>query len=96
MKHLQLFEQFVNEKVNIKKEIKKVAKYYDDTEVSDTEIYVNDYVDDEDVSSHGYMFWWNAEDQECGIEYQNTAGSDESDDPCETAEDFIAYVNSRT
>ena len=54
------------------KEIKKIAEYYDDTEISGTEIYVKDYVEDEDVSSHGYMFWWNVEDQECGIEYQNT------------------------
>tara|TARA_R110000868_G_scaffold4165_1_gene25802 strand:+ start:2195 stop:2488 length:294 start_codon:yes stop_codon:yes gene_type:complete len=95
MKHTKLSEQFINEKVNIEKEIKKVADYFDDTEPSDTEIYVNDYVEDGDVSSHGYMFWWNAEDQECGIEYQKTAGSDESDDPCKTAEDFIAYINSR-
>lgn len=95
MKNVKLFEQFVNEKVNIKKEIKKVADYFDDTELSDTEIYVNDYVEDGDVSSHGYMFWWNAEDQECGIEYQKTAGSDESDEPCKTADDFIKYVNSR-
>ena len=94
MKHIPQFEQFINEKVNIKKEIKKVADYFDDTEKSGTEIYVNDYVDDEDVSSRGYMFWWNAEDQECGIEYQNIPGSDESDDPCKTAEDFIAYINS--
>ena len=96
MKHVQLFEQFVNEKVNIKKEIKKVADYFDDTEPSDTEIYVNDYVDDEDVSSYGYMFWWDAEEQECGIEYQNTAGSDVSDDPCKTADDFISYINQNT
>ena len=89
-------EQFVNEKVNIKKEIKKVADYFDDTEPSDVEIYVKDYVEDEDVSSHGYMFWWNAEDQECGIEYQNTPGSDESDDPCKTADDFISYINQNT
>lgn len=97
MKNVKLFEQFINEKkVNIKKEIKKVADYFDDTEVSDTEIYVNDYVEDEDVSSHGYMFWWDAENQECGIEYQNIPGSDESDDPCVTAGDFIDYVESYT
>ena len=89
-------EQFVNEAVNIKKEIKKVANYFDDTEVSDVEVYVKDYVEDEDVSSYGYMFWWNAEDQECGIEYQNTPGSDESEDPCKTADDFIKYVNQNT
>ena len=96
MRHIHLFEQFINEKVNIKKEIKKIADYYDDTETSGTEIYVKDYVEDENVSSHGYMFWWNAEDQECGIEYQKTAAGDESDDPCKTADDFITYVNSRT
>ena len=96
MKRIQLFEQFVNEKVNIKKEIKKVADYFDDTEPSDVEIYVKDYVEDEDVSSHGYMFWWNAEDQECGIEYQKTPGSDESDEPCNTADDFISYINQNT
>ena len=70
MKHVNLFEQFINEKVNIKKEIKYIADYYDDTETSGTE--------------------------ECGIEYQKTPGSDESDDPCKTADDFITYVNSRT
>ena len=96
MKHVKLFEAFVNEAVNIKKEIKKVANYFDDTEVSDVEVYVKDYVEDEDVSSYGYMFWWNAEDQECGIEYQNTPGSDESDDPCKTADDFINYINQNT
>jgi len=96
MKHVRLFEQFINEKVNIKKEIKYIADYYDDTEISGTEVYVRDYVEDENVSSHGYMFWWNAEDQECGIEYQNTPGSDESDDPCKTADDFISYINQNT
>jgi hypothetical protein len=96
MKHVKLFEAFVNEAVNIKKELKKVAKYYDDTEVSDVEVYVNDYVEDENVSSHGYMFWWNAEEQECGIEYQNTPGSDVSDDPCKTADDFFDYINQNT
>lgn len=96
MKHLQLFEQFVNEKVNIKKEIKKVADYFDNAEVSGSEVYVHDYEEDEYVSSHGYMFWWDAEAQECGIEYQNTPGSDESDDPCKTADDFIEYINQNT
>tara|TARA_R110000772_G_scaffold40567_1_gene94955 strand:- start:713 stop:973 length:261 start_codon:yes stop_codon:yes gene_type:complete len=76
-----------------KKEIKEIADYFDNTEVHDTTIYVSDYVEDEDVSSHGYMFWWDFEDQIAGIEYQNTIGSDESDDPCKTADDFIAYVN---
>ena len=85
------------EKVNIKKEIKKLADYYDDIiEVSDVEVYVNDYVEDENVSSYGYMFWWNAEDQECGIGYQNIPGSRESDDPCKTADDFISYINQNT
>tara|TARA_R110000744_G_scaffold307768_1_gene415905 strand:+ start:203 stop:463 length:261 start_codon:yes stop_codon:yes gene_type:complete len=76
-----------------KKETKEIADYFDNTESDDTEIYVKDYVEDGDVSSHGYMFWWHVEDQKCGIEYQKTAGSDESDDPCKTADDFIAYVN---
>jgi len=78
----------------INEEIKKVTDYFDNTKISEVEIYVNDYVEDEDVSSMGYMFWWNAEDQECGIEYQKTAGSSESDDPCVTAQDFIDYINS--
>ena len=78
----------------ITKEIKKVADYFNDTEVSNVEVYVNDYVNDKSVSSHGYMFWWDAENQECGIEYQNTPGSSESDDPCVTAGDFIDYVES--
>jgi hypothetical protein len=78
------------------KEIKKITDYYDDTETSGTEIHVKDYVEDEDISSHGYMFWWNPEDQECGIEYQKTPGSDESDEPCNTADDFISYINQNT
>tara|TARA_B110000908_G_C10236919_1_gene443888 strand:+ start:167 stop:1771 length:1605 start_codon:yes stop_codon:yes gene_type:complete len=82
--------------VNIKKEIKELSDYYDDIEVSGVEVYVNDYVEDEDVSSYGYMFWWNVEDQECGIEYQNTSGSQESDDPCKTADDFISYIDQNT
>ena len=45
----------------ITKEIKKAADYFNDTEVSNTEVYVNDYVNDKSVSSHGYMFWWDAE-----------------------------------
>ena len=96
MKHLQLFEQFINEKVNIKKEIKKVADYYEDTEPSEVEIYVNDYIEDGSVSSAGFMFWWNVEDEECGIEYQKRPGSDQSDDPCKTADDFIDYINQNT
>ena len=82
------------------KEIKKITDYYDDTVTCSTlygtEVYVKDYVEDEDVSSHGYMFWWNPEDQECGIEYQKTPGSDESDEPCNTADDFISYINQNT
>ena len=76
-----------------KKETKEIADYFDNTEVHDTAIYVHDYVEDEDVSSHGYMFWWDFETRKCGIEYQKTAGSDESEFTNNTADDFIAYVN---
>lgn len=98
MENIKNFGEFVNEgminegKVNIKKEIKKVEDYFYDTEKqSKTEIWVKDYMDEDD-SDGSYLFWWNAKNQECGVEYQHTHGSDESEDPCVTAQDFIDYV----
>lgn len=78
--------------MDIKKELKDVVNRFDDAKISGTEVYVNDYIDDEDVSNLGYMFWWNADTQECGIEYQHAAGSRECDTPCKNADDFVDYI----
>ena len=85
-----------DEAVNIEEEIKLIASYYEYVEKTSTEIYIKDYIDRKDVSSFGYMFWWDAEAQTCGIEYQNTPGGNEHDNPCVTALDFMSYISDNT
>ena len=80
---------------DINNEVKYVEEHYDNTEIVGNEVYVHDFEDDETVSDFGYMFWWNPENEECGIEYQKIPGNEQHDEPCKTAEDFIDYIESR-
>lgn len=75
-------------------EVLKVMNYFSDVTFSEyfKEVHVHDFAKDDSVSSFGYMFWWNLDDQQCGIEYMNTQGSIENDEPCRTAQDFINYI----
>lgn len=77
---------------NIGEEFEKVGTRYSDVEIDNNQVYVHDFENDERVSTFGYMFWWNAENEECGIEYQKIPGSQEHDEPCRSAEDFIEYI----
>jgi len=77
-------------------EFLKVMNYFSDVtffdNVNGEEVHVHDFAKDDNISSFGYMFWWNFDEQECGIEYMNTPGSIENDEPCRTAQDFINYI----
>jgi hypothetical protein len=75
-------------------EFLKVMNYFSDVTFSEyfKEVHVYDFAKDDSVSSFGYMFWWNLDEQECGIEYMNTQGSIENEEPCRTAQDFINYI----
>lgn len=78
-------------------EVLKVMNYFSDVATSNIfgfgdEVHVYDFAKDDSVSSFGYMFWWNLNEQKCGIEYMNTPGSIENDEPCRTAQDFINYI----
>ena len=75
-------------------EVLKVMNYFSDVTFSEhfKEVHVYDFAKDDSVSSFGYMFWWNLDEQECGIEYMNTQGSIENEEPCRTAQDFINYI----
>jgi hypothetical protein len=77
---------------NISEEFKKIESEYSDVEIVDSQVYVRDFENDEEISNFGYMFWWDVENEECGIEYQKIPGSSEHDEPCRTAEDFIEYI----
>jgi hypothetical protein len=77
-------------------ELLKVMNYFSDVTFFETytgdEVHVYDFAKDDSVSSFGYMFWWNLDEQKCGIEYMNTPGSIQNDEPCRTAQDFINYI----
>ena len=77
-------------------EFLKVMNYFSDVNLFENctgdEVHVYDFAKDDSVSSFGYMFWWNLDEQKCGIEYMNTPGSIQNDEPCRTAQDFINYV----
>jgi len=76
-------------------EFLKVMNYFSDVnffENYEREVHVYDFAKDDLVSSFGYMFLWNLDEQKCGIEYMNTPGSIQNDEPCRTAQDFINYV----
>jgi hypothetical protein len=77
-------------------EFLKVMNYFSDVTFFENrtgdEVHVYDFAKDDSVSSFGYMFWWNLDEQKCGIEYMNTPGSIQNDEPCRTAQDFINYI----
>ena len=77
-------------------ELLKVMNYFSDVTFFETytgdEVHVYDFAKYDSVSSFGYMFWWNLDEQKCGIEYMNTPGSIQNDEPCRTAQDFINYI----
>lgn len=77
-------------------ELLKVMNYFSDVTFFENctgdEVHVYDFAKDDSVSSFGYMFWWNLDEQKCGIEYMNTPGSIQNDEPCRTAQDFINYI----